>query len=951
MKNITRFKKIVALALLITLIPAQSQAAWYDNLWASVKENAVAIASVAVSAASIFGALWFKTSLASKLKDQEIERLKKAQEEDESDSDVSDSASEHSDDSDDSRGNELAQAKQELASTQAQLALERKLKEKANDRARKAKLRPASARSSILRYHGSNRSAAAKGSQSNSDSENDNAPQPNPQPALRPNVYKLQNNNRRLKRAVINERVRHNRTRVLLRDQVAPALQGLAQQNAELRAVGLHVAIEAQGIADENTQWQASARQLAIENSALRQAVLEKQSQANMEIAQATQDAGTQTAASPNATQQAQQASLEEKYKAEIAALQEKLRVSVDSSAYQTMAAGFAVKIEQLTQANEALRTDNNRLRNLNTQLLAKPASNAPALSATTVPNAGAAKSAAATHAAATATGVAERTAKVKPPTGKQRRAANASRAAETPPATAAPKASATAKPATQNPMQLLSAATAVAKVDADRSKSADQSISLAQIPEFERSASGHIKGYTKLKAEQKNERTLQSYRSNFTTLSANADKLLVLAGIDSTDQKCIAAIKSNCDRLIVEINALLKQQADMQKSTDSLQPSPDADKAALRKRNSEALVAQSEKEQMTAFAKAEEHVRLLDKAINSHLSTYAKLSDEAAELGRAATATKEMLNQARGGIRMLNFLQDRWQPLANLERTFQTNLVADKYEPIDPKKAYEYIDLDSAYAAQINAKVLYEYVMQTVIPTAERLEASELKAKKLNILRQVGGYIFSNDVMKETYDAFIKGEKALEEIKKHGSQARAIELLAQLQALQFKLCELEDAIKLKISKLGKAKNETPTPAAGAADAAAQKTGMMSAAFGALGSAASAVAQRVGLSASPSPAVAEDEPFESITFARDDQDKIVTDASGAPKVANRRAVMAPPAPAPTPLAIPAQPNADAPQQIVRTATPMAQLKDLSPDAAAGIKAAAATAAGAASTAK
>jgi hypothetical protein len=62
MIDITKFKKIIALSLLITLIPAQSHAAWYDNLLTSFKDNAVTIASVGVGAATVFGLMLWKTS-------------------------------------------------------------------------------------------------------------------------------------------------------------------------------------------------------------------------------------------------------------------------------------------------------------------------------------------------------------------------------------------------------------------------------------------------------------------------------------------------------------------------------------------------------------------------------------------------------------------------------------------------------------------------------------------------------------------------------------------------------------------------------------------------------------------------------------------------------------------------------------------------------------------------
>lgn len=132
---INRIKKIIVLSLLITCIPSSMKAAWYDSFFATIKENITTIAAVAVGAASFFGALWFKSSLATKLKDQEIERLKKEAEEDKADSE-----------------SEIDRLETAHESAKTQLNRERKLKVQAYAHLRSMRCRPVTLGSSIRKY-------------------------------------------------------------------------------------------------------------------------------------------------------------------------------------------------------------------------------------------------------------------------------------------------------------------------------------------------------------------------------------------------------------------------------------------------------------------------------------------------------------------------------------------------------------------------------------------------------------------------------------------------------------------------------------------------------------------------------------------------------------------------------------------------------------------------------
>lgn len=68
-------KKIVLLSLFISLMPSTSNAAWYDNLWPSIKNN-ISTISVAVIGAVAVGLTWFNKSLSLWRKDDEIKQLK-----------------------------------------------------------------------------------------------------------------------------------------------------------------------------------------------------------------------------------------------------------------------------------------------------------------------------------------------------------------------------------------------------------------------------------------------------------------------------------------------------------------------------------------------------------------------------------------------------------------------------------------------------------------------------------------------------------------------------------------------------------------------------------------------------------------------------------------------------------------------------------------------------------
>lgn len=95
----------------------------------------------------------------------------------------------------------------------------------------------------------------------------------------------------------------------------------------------------------------------------------------------------------------------------------------------------------------------------------------------------------------------------------------------------------------------------------------------------------------------------------------------------------------------------------------------------------------------------------------------------------------------------LIAFVQQQMKPTyKSLEQTFTENLT--DFADIDPKKVYEYLNLDQNKGIALSALQMKDHIEKNV---------SDQKRK-----RQLD-YIFANDMQKKLYDAYVRGEHAVQ--------------------------------------------------------------------------------------------------------------------------------------------------------------------------------------------
>ena len=111
-----------------------------------------------------------------------------------------------------------------------------------------------------------------------------------------------------------------------------------------------------------------------------------------------------------------------------------------------------------------------------------------------------------------------------------------------------------------------------------------------------------------------------------------------------------------------------------------------------------------------------------------------------------------------------ISFLLERYTPFKYLQKTYDTNFHGTALQD-KSCDAYEHLELNKNDAGKLSAQSLKTYIENTLIPdikqskTDDQLDDQQIK--KIKTLRQIA-YLFRNQITKETYDAFIRGEQAL---------------------------------------------------------------------------------------------------------------------------------------------------------------------------------------------